>query len=132
MANISYGGQNISLYVELEEKSSDKKLYRLSRIDKGELSTFTIWSSLRMRKNKVLVDEELIGKRCQSYFHECLNDGLIKALCYGDLENSEIHHNYGYCSFIKVDEVKGAICRMHKGKTTRPCEILMDFLEEYS
>lgn len=45
----------------------------------------------------------------------------------GDLEHSERFHDNGYCRRVKIEEVKGFICGLHKGRATMPDEILMDF-----
>lgn len=45
----------------------------------------------------------------------------------GDLEHSERLHDFGFCRRIKIEEVKGAIQRMHKGRVTGPDEIPVIF-----
>ena len=43
------------------------------------------------------------------------------------MEHSERCRDYGYCRRIKVEEVKGAIRRMRRGRATGPDEIPVDF-----
>ncbi|XP_047252211.1 uncharacterized protein LOC124887077 [Capsicum annuum] len=80
-----------SLYSALEEKSGDRKLYRLAKARERKL----------------------------------LNDEGDKGFILEDLENSEKCRDYGYCRRIKVEEVKGAIHRIHRGRATGPDEILI-------
>ncbi|XP_047257537.1 uncharacterized protein LOC124889613 [Capsicum annuum] len=60
-----------------------------------------------------------------------------KALCKDcsvlrDLEISEEGRDYSYCRHIKVEEVKGSIRRMRRGRAARPDEISVDFWKSTS
>ncbi|XP_047253811.1 uncharacterized protein LOC124887919 [Capsicum annuum] len=54
---------------------------------------------------------------------------MEKGLVLGELEYSEGCCDYSYCRCIKVEEVKGAICRMRRGGATGLNEIPMDLLK---
>ncbi|XP_075087850.1 uncharacterized protein LOC142169828 [Nicotiana tabacum] len=45
----------------------------------------------------------------------------------GDLEHSEMHQNFGYCRRIRVEEVEGAMRKIHRGRATRLDEIPVEF-----
>ncbi|XP_016558129.2 uncharacterized protein LOC107857849 [Capsicum annuum] len=75
----------------------------------------------------MLVEDALIRKRWQFYFHKLLNDEGDKGFVLGDLENAEECCDYGNWRHIEVEEVKGAIRRMRRGRATGPDKILVDF-----
>lgn len=52
---------------------------------------------------------------------------MDKDIVLGELEHSEKNQNFGYCRYIKVDEVLHAISNMSKGKMTGPDEMPMEF-----
>ncbi|KAK4736767.1 hypothetical protein R3W88_000464 [Solanum pinnatisectum] len=62
-----------------------------------------------------------------SNFHKLLNkDGDIYIVL-GDLEYIERHRDFGYCRWIKVEEVKSVISKMSRGRATRLDEIPEEF-----
>ncbi|XP_016544144.1 uncharacterized protein LOC107844179 [Capsicum annuum] len=77
--------------------------------------------------DKVLVEEGRIRKRWQSYFYKLLNKGRDTSIVLGDLEHFERFRDYGYYRRIEVEEVKGVIRRICRGRATEPDEILVDF-----
>lgn len=54
------------------------------------------------------------------YFHRLLNDDTDKVFVLEELEKSKKCRNYGYCRSIKLEEVKGEIQRIHRGRATGP------------
>lgn len=80
---------------------------------------------IKDKDGKVFVKEILIRKRLQPYFHKHLNKKRESSIMLGDLEHFERLRNYSFCRCIEVEEVKGAISSVHKGKTTRPNENLI-------
>lgn len=61
------------------------------------------------------MEEALIKMERQSCFYKLLNEKGDKGIVMRELEHSKRGHNYGYCRYIKVEKVKGAIRRMHRG-----------------
>lgn len=49
-----------------------------------------------------------------------------RTLCW-DLGNLERLHDFRHCGCIRVEEIRGAIRRMSKGRATESGEIPMDF-----
>ncbi|XP_059281005.1 uncharacterized protein LOC132034638 [Lycium ferocissimum] len=66
------------------------------------------------RGRQVLLEEALIRRRWQSYFHKPLNEEGDKGIVLGDLENSESSSNFRYVRCIKLEKFNGAIHRMHR------------------
>ncbi|KAF3635830.1 putative WD repeat domain phosphoinositide-interacting protein 3-like [Capsicum annuum] len=104
-----------------EEKCRDKK-YRLAKAREWRACDLDQVKCVKVEDVKVLVDDALIRRRWQYYFHRILNDEGNKSLVLDDLEHLERCHNYSYCRHIKVEEVKGAIRRMHRGGVIWPNE----------
>ncbi|XP_070022784.1 uncharacterized protein [Nicotiana sylvestris] len=76
---------------------------------------------------KVLMDEVLIRRRWQPYFHKLLKEEGDRRIVLGELEHSESRCDFGYCRRITVDEVEGAMRKMCRGRATGPDEIPMEF-----
>ncbi|PHT35677.1 Acyl-coenzyme A oxidase 3, peroxisomal [Capsicum baccatum] len=79
------------------------------------ISYFELVKCIKEEDGTVLVEDVLIRKRWQSYFHKLLNDEGNKGFALGDLENSERCRDNGYCRRTKVEEVKGDIRRLRRG-----------------
>lgn len=44
-----------------------------------------------------------------------------------ELEHSDKWSNFEYCKSVKVNEIKGVICRISRGKVTQLDEISVEF-----
>lgn len=62
-----------------------------------------------------MVEEALIRWRWHTYFHKLLNEERDKDIVLGELEHSMRRRDFGYCTSIKIGELKGAIRRMSRG-----------------
>ncbi|XP_019238919.1 PREDICTED: craniofacial development protein 2-like [Nicotiana attenuata] len=115
------------LYEELEGKGGDKRLYRLAKVRERKARDLDQVNCIKDEDGKVLMDEALIRRRCQTYFHKLLNEEGDRHIVMGELEHSESRRDFGYCRRLMVEEVEGAMCKMCRGRATGPYEILVEF-----
>ncbi|XP_059292093.1 uncharacterized protein LOC132045523 [Lycium ferocissimum] len=92
---------------------------------RSSLSTTT--AEALKEDGNVLVEEALIRRRWQSYFHKLLNGERDRDIVLGDLEYFERRRDFGYCRSLKAEEVGGVVRGMRRGRATGSDGILGEF-----
>ncbi|KAM3395257.1 hypothetical protein P3S68_004262 [Capsicum galapagoense] len=116
-----------SLYVGLQGKGGEKKLFRLAKARERKGRDLDQVRCIKGEDGRVLVKDRHIKNRWQSYFHRLLNDEGNRAIVLGELEHSEECRDFSYCRRFKVEEVREAVRRMRRGRAMGPDEIPVEF-----
>ncbi|XP_070014147.1 uncharacterized protein [Nicotiana sylvestris] len=114
------------LYEELGNKGREKKLFRIAKVRERTARDLDQVRCIKDDDNKVLMGDDQIKRRWQTYFHKLLNKEGDQDFLLGELRNVDSPYELSYCRDIEVDEVMEA---MQKAYDRVPREVLWSFLE---